>query len=93
MVAAEVDLINVRLTVTEVQKASVLPVLLEGKEHSSFPPLLQRRVYSDFIGEEYYFVSLFDLVLTLYHIPFEDPLVGDLRAKLEKKPQTLTTKH
>jgi hypothetical protein len=83
VVAAEVDLINVRLTGTEVQKASVLPVLLEGDAHTSFPPLLHRRVHSDFTREEYYFATLFDLVLTLYRIPFDHTIVQDLRAKLE----------
>jgi len=89
VVAAEVDLINVRLTETEVQKASVLPVLLAGEKRTSFPPLLQRRVHSDFTREEYYFVTLFDLVLTLYHIPFDHTIVQDLRAKLEEEAEAL----
>jgi len=89
VVAAEVDLIDVRLTGTEVQKASVLPVLLAGEKRTSFPPLLQRRVHSDFTREEYYFVTLFDLVLTLYHIRFDDPIVQDLRAKLGEEAEAL----
>jgi hypothetical protein len=67
---------------TEEQKARVLPVLLEGDEHTSFPPLLHRRVYGDFRPEIMYFVTLFDLLLTLYHVPFEHPVVQDLRANL-----------
>jgi hypothetical protein len=93
IVAAEMDLINVRLTGTEAQKASILPVLLEGKEKSSLPPLLHRRVYSDFTSEENYFVSLFDLILTLYRIPFDDSRVDDLREKLREESQALTTRH
>lgn len=89
VVAAEVDLIHVRLTGTEVQKTSVLPVLLAGEKHSSFPPLLHDRVYGDFTQEEFYFVTLFNLVLTLYRIPFDDALVRDLQIKLKEDAQAL----
>ena len=47
-VAAEVDLINQRLTGTELQEPSVLPVLLEGTAHAALPPLVGSRVYADF---------------------------------------------
>jgi TIR domain len=82
VVAAEVDLISIRLTGTEKQKSSILPLLLEGEERTSFPPLLYRRVHGDFRQEEMYFVTLFDLVLTLYHIPFDHVIVQDLRTNL-----------
>ena len=49
-------------------------------------------MYGDFTHEEYYFVALFDLVLTLYRIPFGDPVVRDLREKLQEEVQALTTK-
>jgi len=93
MVAAEVDLINVRLTGTEAQKTSILPILLSGEERTSFPPLLHRRLYGDFIREEHYFVSLFDLVLTIHRIPFDDPIVADLRAKLREEVNTIISRH
>ncbi len=93
MVAAEVDLINVRLTGTEEQKTSVLPILLAGEERISFPPLLHRRVYGDFRQEKGYFVSLFDLVLTIYRVPFDDPIVRDLRVKLREEAQALKLNH
>ena len=93
MVAAEVDLINVRLTGTEEQKATVLPVLLAGEERLSFPPLLHRRVYGNFTRDELYFVTLFDLVLTLYHIPFDEPMVRDMRAKLREEAQAFAGKY
>ncbi|HEY6284358.1 MAG TPA: TIR domain-containing protein, partial [Ktedonobacteraceae bacterium] len=64
VVAAEIDLMSRRLLDTEAQKASVLPLLLDGEEQSSFPPLLQGRVYANFKQEENYLVTLFDLVLT-----------------------------
>ena len=85
VVAAEVDLIHRRLIGTEAHKASILPLLLDGEEHTSFPPLLRGRVYANFTREEYYLVNLFDLVLTLYHIPFGDLLVRDLRDKLREE--------
>jgi hypothetical protein len=67
---------------TEGQKASILPLLLVGEEQTSFPPLLRGRVFGNFTREDEYFATLFDLVLTLYHIPRENPVVSDLRAKL-----------
>ena len=92
VVAAEIDLINVRLIGTEKQKASVLPLLLEGEERTSFPPLLHRRVYGHFTREEDYFVTLFDLVLTLVRIPFDDPIVLDLRINLREEAEALLQK-
>ena len=89
VVAAEVDLIDVRLMGTEAQKASILPLLLAGDKRTSFPPLLHGRVYGDFTREEYYFVTLFDLVLTLYHIQSDDPIVHDLKEKLREEALTL----
>ena len=86
-VAAEVDLIHDRLMGSEEQKARVLPVLLEGEEHASFPPLMYRRVYGDFRQEDRYFVTLFHLLLTLYHVPFEHLVVQDLRINLRDEAQ------
>jgi GTPase SAR1 family protein len=90
VVAAEVDLINLRLLSTEEKKRTVLPLLLEGDEETSFPPLLQGKVWGDFLNkdsgsflnEKLYFANLFDLILTLYRIPFEHPAVSDLRDSL-----------
>jgi hypothetical protein len=87
-VAAEVDLIHDRLMGSEEQKARVLPVLVEGEERTSFPPLLYRRVYGDFRQEEQYFVTLFDLVLTLYQVPFDHTMVQDLRINLRDEVQS-----
>jgi hypothetical protein len=79
-VSDEVDLINKRLNATKQERASVLPLLLEGDERNSFPEALQGRVYSDFQQERFFFVSLFNLILTLYRIPSKDPFIGELRA-------------
>jgi hypothetical protein len=78
VVAAEVDLINQRLMGDEAQKMSVLPVLLEGDEAASLPPLVRRRVYGDFRDEVGYFVTAFQLILSLYEIAPNDLAVADL---------------
>ena len=82
VVAAEVDLINQRFLGTEEEKATVLPSLLDGDEGTSLPPLMRRRVHADFRNEEAYFLTLFDLVLTLYGIPFDSKAVAELRESL-----------
>jgi hypothetical protein len=82
VVAAEVDLINQRLLGTEEMKATVLPLLLEGEDRSSLPPLMRGKVYADFRQEAVYFPMLFDLILTLYRIPFGHPAIEDIRHSL-----------
>jgi hypothetical protein len=81
-VAAEMDILNERLTGTINAKDSVLPVLLAGEKHHSFPPLLRGRVYADFTIESQYFRGLFDLILGIYEIPLDDSLVNELRESL-----------
>jgi hypothetical protein len=54
-VAAEMDLINQRLTGTRAHKDSVLPLVLSGDKTTSLPPLLRGRVYADFRSDEVYF--------------------------------------
>jgi small GTP-binding protein len=78
-VAAEMDILNVRLTGTKEAKDSVLPVILAGDKLTSVPPLLRGRVLASFQSEVRYFPSLFDLLLTLYRIPANDQEVSDLR--------------
>jgi hypothetical protein len=82
VVAAEVDLINNRLLGTEPQKQSVLPLLLDGEKTTSLPPLLHGRVYADFRDESAYFTTAFDLILSLYQLPPNHPVVADLRESL-----------
>ncbi|MFP4322884.1 MAG: TIR domain-containing protein [Anaerolineales bacterium] len=79
VVAAEFDLITLRLLDTERAKSTVLPVLVEGDESDAFPPLLRGRIFADFREERFYFVELFKLVLTLYHLSPGDPVIGDLQ--------------
>jgi hypothetical protein len=89
-VAAEVDVIDQRLLGSEEQKQSVLPVLLDGDDQASLPPLLQGRVYVDFRRAGAYFASLFDLVLAIHGVPFDDEAVIDLRHSLRPDPRVLT---
>jgi WD40 repeat protein/GTPase SAR1 family protein len=83
VVAAEGDLIGKRMTGTEAQKESVLPILLEGTAETSLPYLLQPRVYSDFRDADKYFESAFELILSLYQIPHGDPVAEELRGTLQ----------
>jgi TIR domain len=84
VVAAEVDLINNRLLGAEPQKRSVLPLLLDGEKMNSLPPLLHGRVYADFREERAYFATAFDLILSLYQLPPNHPVVADLRESLRE---------
>ena len=82
VVAAEIDLINNRLLGTESQKESVLPLLLDGENKASLPPLPHGRVYADFREESAYFTTAFDLIRSLYQLPPNHPSVADLRESL-----------
>ena len=86
VVAAEVELINNRLLGTELQKNSVLPLLVEGEKAESLPPLMHGRVYADFRDERTYFPTAFDLILSLYRLPPNDSVVADLRESLRQRP-------
>ena len=82
VVAAEGDLIGTRMIGTEAQKESVLPLLLEGTEQSSFPHLLHGRVYADFRDKEAYFIVALELLMSLYGLKPTEPLGMDLRETL-----------
>ena len=60
----------------------MLPLLLAGEKTASLPPLLHGRVSADFRDETAYFKTAFDLILSLYRIPPNDPAVADLRESL-----------
>jgi hypothetical protein len=82
VVAAEVDLINQRLIGTEAQKLTVIPVLKEGTEDVSFPPLLRGRVRAELVDPNLYFLGVFDLALHLWGIRRDDEAFADLRRGL-----------
>jgi len=80
--SAELMLINTLLMKRTAIRESVIPLLLDGERQTSFPPLFGDSVYIDFRNEELYFVSLFDLILTLYDIPFDHPGIEDERESI-----------
>lgn len=80
--AAEWDLISKRMTGTEAEKNSVVPVLLEGIDQDAFPPLLHRRVFADFRNREKYFETMFNLIRALYAVTPDNARWVQLRASL-----------
>jgi hypothetical protein len=82
VLAAEGDLIGKRMIGTEAKKESVLPVLLAGTEESSFPLLLQGRIYADFRKPEAYFGTALELILSLYQMSPQQPVSMELRKLL-----------
>lgn len=79
IVDSEIRLINTRLRKREDERIKVLPLLLDGDQITSFPPLFEDSVFVDFRVAEHYFVKLFDLILTLFKIPFDHPRLDELR--------------
>lgn len=79
VVAAEGDLIGVRLIGNESRKETVLPVLVDGTDITAFPYLLHGRVYADFRVAPAYFDRVIDLMLSLYGIEARHPLAIELR--------------
>jgi small GTP-binding protein len=84
VVGAEFRLIGTRLRMREEVRRRVIPALREGDEQTSFPPLLRDSVFVDFRSEKDYFVNLFDLILTVYRIPFDHPNLEGLREKMSR---------
>ncbi|HYY58375.1 MAG TPA: hypothetical protein VE842_13660, partial [Pyrinomonadaceae bacterium] len=84
VVAAEVELISNRLLGTNELKESVLPLLLAGEKTSSLPPLLHSRVYADFRNERAYFITAFNLILSLYGIAPNNTAVAYLLESLRE---------
>ncbi|MCX6904841.1 MAG: hypothetical protein NTW03_15445, partial [Verrucomicrobia bacterium] len=85
VVAAEVDLISQRLIGTQEEKRAVKALLLAGEKKTSLPPLMWDRIHTDFRNAEAYFRTAFDLILSLYQLPPNDPAVADLRDSLAKE--------
>jgi hypothetical protein len=79
------DLINSRLTRTEAEKETVLPVLLAGDQDTSFTPLLQNRLCADFRDEQAYFTTAFDLILSMFRISPREALEARLNEPLRSE--------
>jgi small GTP-binding protein len=82
VVAAEVDLISQRLIGAPEEKRTVKPLLLAGEKKTSLPPLMWDGIHADFRDESGYFITAFDLILSLYQLPPDHPAVTDLRESL-----------
>ena len=82
VVAAEVDLISQRLIGSQDEKRTVKALLLAGEKKASLPPLMWDGIHADFRDEPAYFITAFDLILSLYQLPPNHPAVADLRESL-----------
>jgi WD40 repeat protein len=52
--------------------------LASGSDDNTLPPCLHDQVFCDFRKEEDYFITAFDLILSLYGIAPSDPAVAHL---------------
>ena len=82
VVAAEQELINLRLRQPSKYGRSVVPLLLDGEPDTSLIPQLEKLVRGDFRDEAYYFVNLLNLIWRLYELPFDHTLLEELRASM-----------
>ncbi|NQZ11777.1 MAG: toll/interleukin-1 receptor domain-containing protein [Algicola sp.] len=83
VVDAELRMIGTRLRKRAEVRETVLPLLLEGTQTSSFPPMFEDSVFINFTERERYFVELFRLLLRLHGIPFDYPGLDELMHSLE----------
>jgi len=82
VVQAELRLIKSKLMKRDAVHDTVIPLLSAGTKEESFPPLLQGSVFVDFRDEAHFFPRLFELVLAIHHIPFEDKMARQHRDEL-----------
>jgi hypothetical protein len=81
VVAAEWDLVNRRLS----GEGRVVPILRSGDVQSSLPPLMWGRAYADFRDEHAYFEAALKLILGLYRLEPQDPVVIDMLQSVSEK--------
>jgi TIR domain len=82
VVQAELRLIKSKLMKRDAVHDTVIPLLCAGTKEESFPPLLQGSVFVDFRDEAHFFPRLFELVLAIHRIPFEDKMARQHRDEL-----------
>jgi small GTP-binding protein len=87
VVAAELELINLRARQPKKYGRTTLPLLLAGDSEKSFPPQLQRLVSIDFRSSEHYFRQLFDTIWRIYNLPFDNPLLEELQASMSPRDE------
>lgn len=79
---AELEMVNMRLRQTSEYGHTILPILLDGEVNTSFPPQAQKLIYVDFKQTNQYFVQLFDMIWRLFNLPFDHPLLDELRTSM-----------
>ncbi|HLA44487.1 MAG TPA: TIR domain-containing protein, partial [Aggregatilineales bacterium] len=89
----EIDLIERRMQGSEADRYSVLPILLQGDEKVCLPVVMQEHVFRDFREERFYFFYVFHLVLHLYNISPQDPIMSELRVFLREGMQNDDDRH
>ena len=82
VVQAELRLIKSKLMKRDGVHDTVIPLLREGTSQEAFPPLLQDSVFIDFRVETDFFVRLFDLILTIHRVPFDNEMSRQHRDEL-----------
>ncbi|KAA3643201.1 MAG: TIR domain-containing protein [Chloroflexi bacterium] len=82
VLAAELKLINLRVRQPNEYGPTVLPALLSGNIEKSLSPQLRPLVSVDFRESEYYFTRLFDMIWRIYNLPFDNPLLEELKASM-----------
>jgi WD40 repeat protein len=82
VVQAELLLIKSKIRKRGAIRDTVIPLLCEGRPEEAFPPLLEDSVFVDFRTEADFFARLFDLILTLHGIPFQEDMARKHRNEL-----------
>jgi hypothetical protein len=86
-IAGDIALVQPRLKRARRQRPNVIPLLLEGDLETSRPRELHGVQSGNFRDETRRAIELYDLVLTLYAIPFNHPAFAPLRDDLRQQWQ------
>ncbi len=79
VVQAELRLIKQRAAKRDARHDTVIPLLRQGTMEDSFPPLLRGKIAVDLRDDRVFLPPLFDLVLTLHGIGFDEPMARQYR--------------
>jgi small GTP-binding protein len=82
VVQAELRLIKTRLAKRDEIRRTIIPLLLEGSKDEAFPPLFTDSVFIDFRNSDDFFLRLFETVLTIHRVPFENEMARRHRETL-----------
>jgi hypothetical protein len=82
VVQAELRLIKSKLMARDETHDTVIPLLRSGTREEAFPALFKDSVFVDCREEAEFFLRLFELVLAIHRIPFEDMMARQHRDEL-----------